>query len=108
MLTTMCTLQALKASPQAPLHVDDLKVKEGQRPRTNMSVANRLLMSHLGLTRDDKLKKKQQVQLGCWSLPTFTVCNAALQHLRVPVVTHIHCRYSCGNMMAPCQAPPKM
>ena len=91
MLTSMCTLQAVQASPQAPLHVDDLKVKEGQRPRTNMSVANRLLMSHLDLAGDDKLKERQQVQLGCRFLIICITCNATLQLACISSVTHIHC-----------------
>ncbi|DBA95996.1 TPA: hypothetical protein ACH3X1_001503 [Trebouxia sp. C0004] len=63
MLTSMCTLQAVEVSFQAPLHVpslDDLHVKEGQRPRTTMAVASSLLMSHLGLIEYDKLKAKHQ------------------------------------------------
>jgi len=112
MLTNMRTLQAVKVSPQAPLHVpslDDLHVKEGQRPRTTIAVASGLLMSHLGLKEGDKLKAKHQVQqLCCWFLLTCVTCNAALQLVCILSVTRIHCRYSCGNMLAPCQAPAKL
>ncbi len=46
-LTNMCMLQAMKPYPQAlPLvpSLDDLKVKEGQRPRTNIDSASRKLL----------------------------------------------------------------
>ncbi len=94
MLTSMYTLQAVKVSPQAPLHVpslDDLRVKEGQRPRTNTAVATSLLMSHLGVQGGNKLKAQHQVQLGCRFLIICITCNSALQLLCIPSVTHIHC-----------------
>ncbi|DBA99351.1 TPA: hypothetical protein ACH3X3_011952 [Trebouxia sp. C0006] len=59
---------AVKATPQAPPHVpllDDLKVKEGQRPPTNIDSAARTLLGCLGLKASPSLKAKQQVQLGC-------------------------------------------
>ena len=94
MLTNMCMLQAVKATPQAPPHMpslDDLKVKEDQRPPTNIDSAARTLLGCLGLKADPKLKAKQQVQLGC-CLPIICItCNAALQLLRIPSVTHIRC-----------------
>ncbi len=85
MLTNMCMLQAMKASPQAPPHVpslDDLKVKEGQRPRTNIDSASRKLLGCLGLTASPSLKAKLQVQLGRRLLITCITCNAALQLVR--------------------------
>ena len=93
MMTNMCMLQAVQV-PQAPPHVpslDDLRVKEGQRPRTNIDSASRKLLRSLGLTASPSLKAKQQVQLGCRLLIICITCNATLQLLRIPSVTHIHC-----------------
>jgi len=96
MLTYVCTLQALKASPQAPPphkpSLDDLRVKEGQRPLTNIDSACRKLLKGLGLTASPSLKAKQQVQLGCRLLIIYILCNATLQLVRIPSVTHIHCQ----------------
>ncbi len=85
MLTYVCTLQAVKASTQGPPHVpslDDLRVKEGQRPLTNIDSASRKLLKSLGLTADPKLKAKQQVQLGC-NMQCYFATSV------IPSVTHI-------------------
>ena len=94
-LTNVCMLQAVRASPQAPQHVqslEDLKVKEGQRPPTNIDSAARTLLGCLGLKASPSLKAKQQVQLGCRLLIICITCNAVLQLVRIPSVTHIHCQ----------------
>ncbi|DBA75983.1 TPA: hypothetical protein ACH3X2_008917 [Trebouxia sp. C0005] len=55
--------EAVKSSPHAPLHVpslDDLHVKEGQRPRTTIAIASSTLISCLGLKEDAKHKAKRQ------------------------------------------------
>ncbi len=94
MMTNMCMLQTVKV-PQAPPHVpclDDLHVKEGQRPPTNIDSAARTLLRCLGLRAGPELKAKQQVQLGCRLLITCKTCNATLQLVRIPSMTHIHCQ----------------
>ncbi|KAL0056187.1 hypothetical protein WJX82_008538 [Trebouxia sp. C0006] len=58
--------EALKASPQAPPplphkpSLDDLRVKEGQMPLTNIDSACRKLLKGLGLKASPSLKAKQQ------------------------------------------------
>ncbi|DBA85666.1 TPA: hypothetical protein ACH3X1_005240 [Trebouxia sp. C0004] len=80
--------EAVEVSPQAPLHLpslDELHVKEGQRPRTTMAVASSLLVLHLSLKVGDKLKAKHQAAtspLTTSSTPHVPQSGQRVQHVQ--------------------------